>query len=435
MRILLIVPPLMDVQNGALSPISMDAVRTCPSYGIYLLAAVLRQKGHEVIIVDLIAQGSKELIHHAGLIMSSHLVGITASSLAWPTAKACIAEIRTYHPRIPIVVGGIHATMFDYYILGTTFADYCIRGEGEIALPMLCEALAGKADIGSVGNLSFKLPNGRIRRNPALPPMRQEQLGALPLPDYRCIHPGIYTGLGIESSRGCLFDCIFCATSYRKTWRCLDPVTFTDRAEAIVAYCSLTTRGLLQIIDDEFSLDLKRATAIFKEFAKRNVHAKVVFDSRANDLLDEEYLEAAKPYAHQFLVGAECGYDRGLKKIGKGTTTDKLTRAAELLSRYEMAERADFSFIMGLPWESQDDVLKTVEFALGLFESYGVRILLQWYCQIPGSRLWDEQRKKEIVHESLYDDFGFFRNDYLFRTGVRLTPSEIYQVQARIDHA
>lgn len=435
MRIILIAPPLMDIQNGVLFPISMDAVRTCPSYGIYLLAAILRQKGHEVIIIDLIAQGSKELAHHVGLIMSGHLVGITASSLAWPTARACILEIRAYHPWIPIVVGGIHATMFDYYILGTTPANYCIRGEGEIALPMLCEALTGRADLHSVGNLTYKLPDGRIQRNPPLPPMHQGELSALPLPDYSCIHPGIYTGLGIESSRGCAFDCIFCSTAYRKTWRCLDPVSFTDRAEAILAQCHLTTRGLLQIIDDEFSLDLKRATAIFKEFAKRDIRAKVVFDSRANDLLDEGYLEAARPYAHQFLVGAECGYDRGLKKIGKGTTSDKLTRAARLLNQYGMAERADFSFILGLPWETRTEVFETVEFALGLYETYGVRILLQWYCQIPGSRLWDEQRHKEILHESLYDDFGFFRNDYLFRTGVRLTPSEIYRVQARINRA
>ena len=435
MRVSLIVPPLMDVKDGMLSPVSMDAIRTCPSYGVYLLAAILREKGHEVIIIDLIAQGSKELSFHAGLILSSHLVSISASSLAWPTARKCIEEIRSFHPGIPIVLGGIHATMFDYYLLGTTRADYCIRGEGDIALPLLCDTLERGGNLRQVGNLTYKLPDGTIKRNPCLPPVTPEQMAALPVPDYGCLHPGVYTGLGIESSRGCAFDCVFCATTHRKTWRRLAPPVFTDRVEVVLEKVDLTTHGLLQIIDDEFSLDVKRATAVFKEFAKREIRAKVVFDSRANDLLDEDYLAAAQPYAHQFLVGAECGYDRGLKRVGKGTTVAKLIRAAGLLNRYGMAERADFSFILGLPWETKEEVLKTVDFAINLYRDHGVRVLLQWYCQIPGSRLWDEQREREILHESLYDDFGFFRNNYLFRTGVGLKPSEIYQVQAHIDQA
>jgi len=45
MKISLTIPPLMDVKDNILSPISMNDIRTCPSYGIDLLAAILRKKG------------------------------------------------------------------------------------------------------------------------------------------------------------------------------------------------------------------------------------------------------------------------------------------------------------------------------------------------------------------------------------------------------
>jgi len=432
-RITLIAPPLMDFQNGVLIPISMDAVRTCPPYGIYLLATILRNNNHAVTIIDLIAQGSRNLDTHWGVLLSSHLIGIGVSSLSWPTAKDIIAEIRTYNKTIPIVLGGIHATMFDKYVLSTTEANCVIRGESEVAFPNLCQAIENGENLKTVANLTYKLANGKIVRNRVSPRLTEEVLAEQPLPDYSCIPPGIYSGLGIESSRGCPYDCIFCSTSYRKSWRGITPKTFVDKVEQLLPFTSLTTNRLIQIIDDEFSLKTERTIDICKEIDKRNLDPKIVFDTRANDLLKEDFLNAIKPYAHQFLVGAECGYNAGLERIGKGATIEKIEKAATLLQKYNMAQKADFSFIIGLPWETKSDVVKTVRFAYKLYSNYGVRVLLQWYCQIPGSRLWEEQRRNEVLHEAHYDNYGFFRDHYLFRTGVKLTPSEIHEVHGMIN--
>ena len=54
--------------------------------------------------------------------------------------------------------------------------------------------------------------------------------------------------------------------------------------------------------------------------------------------------------------------------------------------------------------------------------------MMQWYRQIPGSRIWDDARRDLLVHESMYDAQGFFRNLYLFKTSCRLDPREIYEV-------
>src|SRR5262249_34052148 len=109
-------------------------------------------------------------------------------------------------------------------------------------------------------------------------------------------------------------------------------------------------------------------------------------------------------------------------------TTKILEDSARILHQNNLADKADYSFILGLPWESHAEVKKTCQFAAHLFATYGVRILLQWYCQIPGSRLWEEDRQANLVNETMYDTYGFFRALYLFRTGVKLTPSEVWNI-------
>lgn len=433
MNICLIAPPLQDYVNGKLMPISMDAARTCPPYGIYLLTSVLESAGENVTLIDLIAQGSSNLSPYVNAICGADLVGIGTSSLSWPTARDCIKAVRQVRPDVPIVLGGIHATMFDEYILSSSEADFIIRGEAEQAFPALCRAFRGDLSLSDVPNLSYRRQSGGIIRNESAKPMSADELAAFPCADYGRIPAGIYMGLGVESSRGCPFDCNFCSTSYRKSWRCLSAEQFADRVEHMQPYLPLTVGGTTQIIDDEFSTNTQRATEICQVLSVRNLSPRLVFSSRANDLTDCGFLEAITPFTQQFLVGAECGYDAGLKRIGKGATCAQLKAAAKNLRKYGIAELADFSFILGLPWETKSEVMQTVQFAYDLHASYGVRVLFQWYCQIPGSRLWAEQRKREILHESLYDDYGFFRNHYLFRSGVALKPSEIFEIQRSID--
>jgi anaerobic magnesium-protoporphyrin IX monomethyl ester cyclase len=433
MKVLLIAPPIMDdlFWDKPVS-IAMDAVRECPPYGIHLLQSVLRQAQHEAIVADLIADGSDRIDRYSKDLADCGLVGIAATSMSWPTAVSVIKQVRRARPDVPIVLGGIHPTMFDYYILSTFQVDYVVRGEGEIAIQSLCAALEKGSGIDEVPNLSWRDGDGRVCRNPIPAKISKTQLGDFPIPDFSQLPMKLYKGLSIESSRGCAFDCSFCSTSYRKTWRGMPAAMFVDRLEQMMPGVKRTQLEMIHVIDDEFSMNPKRTIEITDILRKRSMNPILIYDSRATDLLYDGLIASIAEFTGQFLVGAECGYDEGLKKIGKGTTTQILEDAAKLLHAHGLAGAADFSFVLGLPWETATEVRKTCQFAAHLFATYGVRILLQWYCQIPGSRLWEADRAAGLVNESMYNNYGFFRDLYLFRSGVKLSPEEIWEISGMV---
>ena len=354
--------------------------------------------------------------------------------MAWPTAVDLINQIRARRSEVPIVCGGIHPTLFDRYILARFPVQYVVRGEGEHALLALCEALAGKIAFAAVPNLSWMADGGGLVRNPVAPMIGRHDLGVVPLPDYASLPRGGYKCLGIELSRGCAYDCSFCSTPYRRRWRALSAEAFADQLELVQAQIDRSSSGCVHIVDDEFALNPVRATEIAGLIRQRNMKPRLLFDARAQDLLHRGLIESIADYTVCMLVGAECGYDEGLERVGKGSTCATLEEAARALAEAGIADRVDFSFILGLPWEGKEEVLRTVRFATHLFATYGVHIMMQWYRQIPGSRLWEEARRGGLVHEAMYDEYGFFRDLYLFRTSCRLNPSEIYEIADLADH-
>jgi radical SAM superfamily enzyme YgiQ (UPF0313 family) len=302
-----------------------------------------------------------------------------------------------------------------------------------VALGRLCDALEGRLDLSAVPNLSWTDSTRGLVRNPIHAKLGPDELASVPLPDFERLAPASYKCLAMESSRGCSYDCSFCSTPYRRTWRGLAPELAVDRLEHALAHLDRTSSGCVHIVDDEFSMNPGRASAIARLIRQRGLAPGLLFDSRAQDLLYPGFVANIAPYTAGLLVGAECGYDEGLEKVGKGTTCGTLEAAARVLSEHGIAARTDFSFILGLPWETRREVEQTIRFATHLFADYGVHIMMQWYRQIPGSRIWQDARRAQLVHESMYDDYGFFRNLYLFRTSCRLDPGEIYEIADMTD--
>ena len=292
MKVLLVAPPIMDTLDGRLQVVGVDAIRECPPLGIYTLAAVLEAEGHDVVVADLILHVTRSLDAFAADVDAADLVGIGATSMAWPTAVDTIAQVRRRRPEVPIVCGGIHPTLFDRHVLRTFPVQYVVRGEGEIALGRLCAALDGRLDLGAVPNLSWIDADGRLVRNAIDAKIAARDLAATPLPAWDRLPPATYKCLAVESSRGCAFDCSFCSTPYRRSWRGLDAEAVVTRLEHALERLDRTRSGCVHIVDDEFSMNPARATAIARRIAERGLTPRLLFDSRAPDLLHPDFVPA-----------------------------------------------------------------------------------------------------------------------------------------------
>ena len=182
MKVLLIAPPIMDVVDGELRVVGVDALRECPPLGIYGLAAVLEAQGHEVVIADLILHGSRSLgAFETALDTRS---GRDRSPPPWPgpTALDVIDQVRQRRPEVPIVCGGIHPTLFDRYILRPLPGPVCRSGRRRNGhRPLVPARSTGHSTSSEVPNLSWTIPDGQLMRNPIDPKLRHDELAALPV--------------------------------------------------------------------------------------------------------------------------------------------------------------------------------------------------------------------------------------------------------------
>lgn len=434
MKVLLVSVPLMDKDtDGTLRPLMMDQTRDMPPLAVYLLAQIMRNEGHDVAILDLIAAGAIDESLVVSRFSEYELVGISVNSLNWPTARHVIETARRSGVNTPIVLGGVHATLFDEHLLRHFPIDFVIRGEGERGLPALARFLSGKAPRSEVAGLSHLDANDCLVRNDAAPPLSTRELDDLPAPAYDLLPDGVYHGLSIESSRGCRFSCAFCSIPYRKSWRPCSPTAFVKAAERLEPFLKRVQQRSFHVVDDCFTLDQDRVVEIVRLFERSSLDFQGALDARCSDIKTLRFARILNRITKVMLLGAESGHDFGLRRIKKGITVEMIERSATLLHEAGLAERCVYSFILGLPWEKYDDVLKTVSFAASLTTRFNVTLYLQWHSLMPGSSIWNGYADAGELSIGHYDEFGYFTNKHLAGKAISLNQDEALRMSEKIE--
>ncbi|MHA1821374.1 MAG: B12-binding domain-containing radical SAM protein [Promethearchaeota archaeon] len=119
-----------------------------PPLGLGIIAALVRNLGHEVEIIDgwLENKTIKDLI---GLIISKSpdVVGIYTNTSSYFYANKIINELGKTNPNIVIVGGGPHVTVVPKKtLLDTPYLDFVVIGEAENILPSLLEHISKYRD-------------------------------------------------------------------------------------------------------------------------------------------------------------------------------------------------------------------------------------------------------------------------------------------------
>src|ERR1700752_4376721 len=134
---------------------------------ILAIAAVVEGK-EEYAIVDgnLDPHPTESLI---ALIQERPVGLLPVTVMPGPQAVGAVAscrEIRARFPQLPIVWGGYFATNYTAAALNARYVDYAVRGQGELTLLELLEAIRGHRELKSIAGLSYKGAGGIPQHNP-----------------------------------------------------------------------------------------------------------------------------------------------------------------------------------------------------------------------------------------------------------------------------
>lgn len=69
------------------------------------------------------------------------------------------------NPSCPLVWGGVHPTLLPEQTASNAFVDIVVRGEGELIVKDLANALALNRPLNNVAGITYNL-NGSIKNNP-----------------------------------------------------------------------------------------------------------------------------------------------------------------------------------------------------------------------------------------------------------------------------
>ncbi len=362
-----------------------------PPIGLAFLTAYLKERGHEVTLLDMqgLLMDSDKL---AAQIAASDpdIVGITAMTPTVPEALHAAEISKKVAPGAKVVLGGVHPTLDPAGVLADENVDFVIRGEGEEAFAALAEALAGGTSPYDLDGISYRKEGEVVIKDKA---RSITDLDTLPMPDYeafpveRYIEHNRYLrsvrGISMIVSRGCPFQCTFCAVhqTMGRNWRIKSPQKVVDEL------ITLKERHQLEGVwfkDSIFNLNREWV----KEFCRLMIEQKVDIAWQALtrvDLIDEEELELMKQAGlTQLDLGIETGSPKSLIRLKKGITVEKIKEKVRLAKKHVNV----FGFFMiGIPGEDETDVQQTFDLAKALD-------LDRWtwsiYSPLPGSTLYEE---------------------------------------------
>ena len=299
------------------------------------------------------------------------LVGITAFTSQANRAYEVAAHFRRLG--VPVVMGGIHATMCLDEVMERV--DSVVTGEADGIWPQVLEDVRhGSLKRRYDGGLSAV---GRIR------PARHDLLAT-----------GYAFG-AIQTTRGCPLNCSFCSvTAFNGARYRQRPIP-----DVVREFQSIHEKHVLVVDDNLIGTrpeHIARAKELFRSIAQANLKKKWVAQATINFADDEELLAlAVKAGCRGVFIGFESPTQEGLRELGKKFN---LLKGRDFRASVRRIQQHNIlvvgSFIIGLDIDEPGIGKHIAEVA----SQYGVDNLnVLFLTPLPGTRLWDQMKAEDRI--------------------------------------
>jgi pyruvate-formate lyase-activating enzyme len=298
-----------------------------------------------------------------GSLPAPQAVLVTSGMTYWyQGVHEVIGIVKETFPSIPVILGGIYATLCSGHAEGTSGADFVIQGWGEIQILQLLEGLTGVSPsvIPDLNDLD------------SLPP---PAFDLYPYLDYCCV----------LTSRGCPFQCTYCASPL------LNPRFVTrDPARIVDEIAGWVDRGVEDIAfyDDALLVDREFAIALLEGIGARRLQVRF---HAPNGLHARGVTEEVAPLMHQLgfatvRLGLEtCSHERQLATGDKVSNEDFQSAVGNLRQAGYAPREIGVYILAGLPGQERKEVEETIRFV----KECGARPYLAEYSPLPGTPLWE----------------------------------------------
>ncbi len=362
-----------------------------PPFGIMYVADALEKVGFEVelfhdtaeIIDDFVARVAEEQPLFVGF-----------STITGPQLRPVIESSKRVHDLgIPVVWGGVHATIMPLDVLKEDYVDYVVVNEGEETAQEFAIKLATEEnpDWASVAGLAFKQADGKpmfYRERPFIQELDDYYPRWDMLPDVESylIPSGPYTrAIPVYISRGCPFRCGFCYNEVvmKRTWR--------QHSDEFIM-------NQIQWLKDNYQIDAV-------DYADDYLFGRIKPMQRLVEmvgmpwsgqvrvqLLKQEFVEWMNDTGCQWVnIGVESASQPVLDRMTKDQKAEQIEWGIANLVKYAPHIEANCSFIVGLPEESDAERKVTFEAIETLADmSENVRCSVCVYMPYPGTPLWGQ---------------------------------------------
>ena len=311
------------------------------------------------------------------------LVGVTAFTSQASRAYEVAAGFR--RRGVPIVMGGIHATMRPDEAAARV--DVIVTGEAE---PIWAEVLGDAAR----GALRSRYDGAHADMN-TIPPARHDLLN------------GDYAFGSIQTTRGCPLNCSFCSVTafngYKYRQR---PV-----AEVVREFAAIREKHVLIVDDNLIGTNrdhVLRAKDLFRAMIAADLRKRWIAQVTINMADDDELLTlAARAGCAGVFIGFESPTPAGLREVGKKFNLlngRDFAASVRRIQRHKLLVAG--SFIMSLDHDEPGIGRQIAAAAM----HYGVDVLNALFLTpLPGTRLWDELEEADRIPAGTFpEDWKYY---------------------------
>lgn len=425
MKIFLINPPRLLIPLSA-------AMIPSPPLGLAFIAGALKEKNHDIKIIDAIAEAPLQYTRFKDDIILNGLnefqiseiidedVEVIGLSLMfsgnWLHNKKLIEHLGEKFPNAKIIAGGEHISAAPKFCIETTkHLDICICGEGEETIVEVIDCLENGLELSEIKGIVYRNLENKAISNPkrtrikALDSINWPAWELFPLEKYRenGISFGVDKGvnsLPILATRGCPYSCTFCSSP--SMWGTRYYMRNPDEVIKEIEYFHHTYNVR--------NFDFYDLTALIKkewiiEFSKKlltknlDISWQIPAGTRS-EVIDQEVAHYLyKSGCTNITYAPESGSKETLKKIKKKVSLDNMLQSISYSKKEKM--NIKLNIIIGFPGETHIQIWQTILFVIKASWRGAHDMSPSIFSPYPGSELATklaEENKINILNDDYF---------------------------------